>query len=130
VPVGKPQEEALARTRGWNRDLAGAERAGDPPPAMPPTWMRSPLTERGPEERWSAPAEEAVATFAPAFRKAVTDRRSFGHAKAVTDAMLATGVDLPDQDAVARWIAQFNERPIQERDVVLGPLALPWQPKG
>ena len=36
-------------------------------------------------------------------------------------AMLADGVDVTDQRAVDRWIREFNERPFEERDELLGP---------
>ncbi len=98
-------------------------------PKVLPGWVRFALTERGLDERWIEEAVAAVATFAPAFRKAVTDHRSFGPAKAMTNAMLAGGVDLTDERAVARWIDDFNARPIEERDAVLGPFALPWEPE-
>jgi hypothetical protein len=36
--------------------------------------------------------------------------------------MLAEGIDLGDPDAVQRWIDDFNCRPIEERDAILGPM--------
>lgn len=88
-------------------------------------WVRFALTKRGLEERWIAEAEDAVRRFAPEFRRAVTDPSSFGPAKAITNAMVAAGVDLTDQRVVDAWIAEFNARPQEERDESLGTFPLP-----
>lgn len=88
-------------------------------------WVRFALTKRGLEERWVAEAEGAVNRFAPAFRRAVTDPSRFGPAKAIANAMLAAGVDLTDQRAVNAWIADFNARPQEAREGLLGELPLP-----
>ncbi len=39
--------------------------------------------------------------------------------------MLASGVDLTDQDAVDQWIAEFNARLYEDRDEVLGSFRIP-----
>lgn len=88
-------------------------------------WVRFALTKRGLEERWIAETEEAVEEFAPEFRRAVTDPGSFGPAKAMANAMLASGVDLTDRRAVDAWIAEFNARPDEERDQLLGAFPMP-----
>ncbi|MGH2528683.1 MAG: hypothetical protein ACRDH0_04995 [Actinomycetota bacterium] len=66
-----------------------------------------------------------VEEFAPEFGRAVTDPGSFGPAKAIANAMLAWGVDLTDRGAVDAWIAEFNARPDEERDLLLGTFPLP-----
>jgi hypothetical protein len=91
-------------------------------------WVRFALMKLGLDERWIAEAEDAVQRFTPEFRRAVTDHSSFGPAKAIANAMLASGVDLRDQRAVDWWIEDFNRRPIEERDAVLGTLHLPGEP--
>ena len=91
-------------------------------------WVRFALTRRGLEERWIAETEAAVSRFAPRFRQAATDERSFGPAKAITNAMLADGVDLTDQDAVDGWIEAFNARPLEERDTFLARFPMPDDP--
>lgn len=84
-------------------------------------WVRFALTERGLEERWIAETERTVRTLAPEFRRAATDPSRFGPAKALVHAMMADGVDLTDARAVQAWIDAFNERPLEERDALLGP---------
>lgn len=49
----------------------------------------------------------------------MTDQSSFGPAKAITNAMRADGVDLPDGRAVQAWIESFNTRSFEERDEFL-----------
>jgi hypothetical protein len=83
-------------------------------------WVRFALTERGLEERWIEPAVEAVGRFTPEFKRAVTDHANFGPSKAITNAMLAAGIDLEDQEALNRWVADFNARPFEERDAFFG----------
>jgi hypothetical protein len=46
----------------------------------------------------------------PRFADAVMDPANWGTARSITHAMASDGVDLDDQDAVDRWIAQYNER--------------------
>jgi hypothetical protein len=41
-------------------------------------------------------------------------------AKVLVRAMLADDVDLGDEEAVARWLDGFAERPVEERDAILG----------
>jgi len=53
------------------------------------------------------------------------DTGSFGPAKAIGNAMLADGIDPLDQESVDRWIEDFNGRPIDERDALLGRLPGP-----
>ena len=57
-----------------------------------------------------------------------TDERSFGPAKAITNAMLSDGIDLTDQDAMDGWIEAFNARPLEERDTFLARFPMPDDP--
>jgi hypothetical protein len=52
-----------------------------------------------------------------------------GPANALVMQMRAEGVDLTDEDSVARWIADFNARPFEHRDRVLGPSLLRPAPR-
>lgn len=90
-------------------------------PSVLRAWVRFALTKRGLDERWIVETEEADDRWAKDFRRAMTDASQFGPAKTLGDAMLADGVDPLDQASVDRWIADFNARPFDERDVLLGP---------
>lgn len=50
------------------------------------------------------------------------DSDAFGPGKRIALAMQRDGVELEDAAAVLRWIDDFNRRPIEDRDDVLGPL--------
>jgi hypothetical protein len=63
--------------------------------------------------------EAACSELRPAFERAARDRKRWGPAKAITTQMLADGVDLADERAVADWMDDFNARPRAERDRVL-----------
>jgi hypothetical protein len=52
-----------------------------------------------------------------------------GPADALVMQMLADGVDPTDEDSIARWIADFNARPLEHRDRVLGPSLLRPAPR-
>ena len=82
-------------------------------------WVGFALDRRGLERRWIDETQAAVERFIPEFRRAVTDPSSFGPAKAMTNAMLADGIDLLDPEAVQAWIEAFNARPFEERDEFL-----------
>jgi hypothetical protein len=79
-------------------------------------WVGFALERRGLEQRWIDETQAAIERFTPAFRRAVTDESSFGPTKAITNAMLADGIDLLDEEAVQAWIDAFNARPFEERD--------------
>ena len=70
-----------------------------------------------------AELESACDELRPAFERAAHDRRRWGPAKAITTEMLAEGVDLGDESAVAAWMDEFNARSRAERDRVLPRLA-------
>lgn len=54
------------------------------------------------------------------FVAAMDDPANFGPAKSMAAAMHANGVALDDPDAVGRWIAEFNARPLGERASLIG----------
>ena len=74
--------------------------------------------------------ERAVALGARARRRrsafvtAMADPAVRGPARAVFDAMSADGVELGDE-AMQGWLEDFNTLPVEERDRILGPRALP-----
>lgn len=65
---------------------------------------------------------------ATAYPAAASDRSRFRLAKTFYTAMLADGVDLEDDDAVDRWMADFNRWPQSRRAALLTHL-LPDQPE-
>lgn len=83
-------------------------------------WVGFALERRGLDRRWIDETQAAIDPLTPEFRRLVTDPSSFGPAKAMTNAMLADGVDLGDPEAVQAWIDAFNARPFEERDAFLG----------
>lgn len=88
-------------------------------PAVLKAWVRFALEKRGLEDRWIKDTEKAVDHWTKEFRKEVTDPDNFGMAKAMGQEMMAAGIDLTDQKAVAKWIEEFNQRPFEERDEFL-----------
>lgn len=89
-------------------------------PEVLTAWVSFCLSKRGLEEHLIRETQEAVARYAPEFRKAVTDPDKFGLAKAISNAMRADGVDLLDAEAVDAWMTAFNAQPLEERDAFLG----------
>lgn len=89
-------------------------------PSVLKAWVRFSLAKRGLEKRWIKETQAAVDRWAPAFKKEATNPDNFGPAKAISQAMMADGVDFADQRAVDRWIEEFNQRPFEERDEFLG----------
>lgn len=55
------------------------------------------------------------------FRQSMEDPETGGHAKRLLMAMRADGVDFEDNEAVNRWMEEFNAGPIELREAVLGP---------
>lgn len=90
-------------------------------PEVMKAWVGFALAHRGLPAHLIEETKEAVDEYAAAFRSAATDQTSFGPAKAIANAMMASGVDLSDQAAVGAWIEEFNQRPFHERDQLLGP---------
>jgi hypothetical protein len=74
------------------------------------------------------PAAEKLAHRAAAlsetFAKRAGDPTRRGPSGALLAAMAAEGVDLADPDAMQAWIDEFNERPFEQRDAILG-MSLP-----
>jgi hypothetical protein len=77
------------------------------------------------------PAAEKLALRAAAlsetFARRAGDPTRRGPSGALIAAMAAADVDFTDADAVQAWIAEFNERPLEERDAILG-MPLPAEP--
>jgi hypothetical protein len=65
--------------------------------------------------------EDAVNLLRRRFESAARDPRNWSPAKALVMQMRAEGVDPMDEASVARWTADFNARPFEQRDRVLGP---------
>lgn len=70
----------------------------------------------------------ALDEFEAEYRGAMRDSSRFGPAKSIVSAMLAEGVPLTDQASLDAWLEGFNARPQEERDRVLGHLAMPPLP--
>lgn len=88
-------------------------------------WVRFALTTRGLEERWIEETQRAVDRFAARFRQYATDPSRFGPAKAIANAMRADGVDLTDEQQVQDWMDDFNARPHEDRDDLIGRFPFP-----
>ena len=71
---------------------------------------------------------DAATSVSERFVDRASDPRNFGPAKAITQAMLADGVDLSDQRAIDGWIAAYNSLPEQERHLRVPALARPAFP--
>ncbi|MGI8657206.1 MAG: hypothetical protein ACR2K4_00330 [Candidatus Limnocylindria bacterium] len=84
-------------------------------------WARFAGERRGLSPRGIEETIAAVNALAPEFATAMADDTRAGPAKALFGAMVADGVDVTDQSAIDGWIADFNQRPMSERDAVLGP---------
>jgi hypothetical protein len=82
-------------------------------------WVAYSLARRGLEQRWIDETIATIDALVPEFRRAVTDADNFGPAKAISNAMLADGVDLLDPGAVQAWLDEFNARPFEDRDAFL-----------
>jgi hypothetical protein len=80
--------------------------------------------ERDEEDLLAVPAAKAasaVRRLVPEFERRCRDPRHWGPAKAAVTQMRSEGVDPTDQEAVDAWLHEFNARPREERDSVLGP---------
>jgi hypothetical protein len=55
------------------------------------------------------------------FASSMADPATGGPAKALFAAMAAEGVELGNQEAMQAWLEDFNARPFEERDGILGP---------
>ncbi|MHB8438981.1 MAG: hypothetical protein ACYDD4_07445 [Acidimicrobiales bacterium] len=63
----------------------------------------------------------SVEANAGAFAAAMADDSRFGMGKRIVAAMAEEGFDPSDQASVEAWMADFNDRPLEERDRILGP---------
>ncbi len=64
--------------------------------------------------------ERELDRIAPQFADAVMDPANWGTARSFVQAMVANGVDMSDQTAVERWIAEYNTR-VDPAGVVFDP---------
>ena len=80
-------------------------------------------------ERQAASLSARVRRQAAGFAQAMANPANTGPAKALVDAMVAEGVAVGDQEAMQAWLEDFNSRPLEERERVLGP-ALPRPDEG
>jgi len=90
-------------------------------PSVLKLWVEFAASKRGLDDPLVEETTRAIDAFEPPFLKAATDQKSLGPSKAIANAMMASGVDLSDQAAVSAWIEEFNSRPFEERDELLGP---------
>lgn len=63
------------------------------------------------------------------FASAMSDPSLAGPAKSIFAAMSAEGVEIGNPEAMQTWLDDFNARPLEERDLLLGP-TLPLAPTG
>lgn len=79
-------------------------------------------------EREAAALAERALLHAAEFDEAMADPAKAGPARLVFDAMSADGVEVGDPDAMQAWLEEFNARPFEERDRILGPALEPRAP--
>ena len=63
---------------------------------------------------------EYVERSAQRFVEAMNDENNRSAGKRLWSTALGEGVNLSDEDSIARWVEKFNARPLPERDQVLG----------
>ena len=68
---------------------------------------------------------EYVELSASRFISAMNDEDNWSFGKRTWSTALAEGVDLSDEDAIGRWMEDFNSRTLGERDQILGRLPAP-----
>ncbi|MCC6223715.1 MAG: hypothetical protein IT201_09545 [Thermoleophilia bacterium] len=96
------------------------EEAGDFPEAVVDALAFLAATGRL-SERQAAALSARVRRQAGEFARACADPASGGPAKALFAAMAAEGVELGNEEAMRAWLDDFNARPFEERDRILGP---------
>jgi hypothetical protein len=72
-------------------------------------------------ERDASALARRVEQRAEEFAAVMADPPAAGPAAALVAAMRADGVDVTDQEAIDAWLEDFNARPREERDRILGP---------
>lgn len=92
-------------------------------PVVLKAWVEFCLRKRGLDDEQIAATTSTIDELVGRFRREVTDHRNFGPAKAMVNAMQAAGVEIGDQAAMDAWVADFNERPFEERDAFLGTMS-------
>ena len=104
--------------------LLDAEAIADVPPGFA-SFLRF-LAGRRPEN--SPPFEvlaEYVELSASRFISAMNDEDNWSFGKRMWSTASAEGVELSDEDAIGRWMEDFNSRTLGERDQILGRLPAP-----
>ncbi len=104
--------------------LLDAEAIAEVPPGFA-SFLRF-LAGRRPEH--SPPFEvlaEYVELSASRFISAMNDEDNWSFGKRMWSTAVAEGVDLSDEDAIGRWMEDFNSRTLGERDQILGRLPAP-----
>ena len=64
--------------------------------------------------------EQVCLALREPFRERIDDPAGWGLAKSMAMQMLTEGIDADDPAALETWLADFNARPVAERDAVLG----------
>ena len=80
------------------------------------------LAGRRPEHAPFEVLAEYVELSASRFIAAMNDEDNWSFGKRMWSTALGEGVDLSDQDAIGRWMEDFNSRSLGERDQILGRL--------
>lgn len=104
--------------------MLDAEAIAEVPPGVA-SFLRF-LASRRPDH--SPPFEvlaEYVELSASRFISAMNDEDNWSFGKRMWSTALAEGVDLSDEDAIGRWMEDFNSRTLGERDQILGRLPAP-----
>ena len=68
---------------------------------------------------------EYVERSASRFISAMNDEDNWSFGKRMWSTAMAEGVDLSDEDAIGRWMGDFNSRSLGQRDQILGRLPTP-----
>lgn len=72
-------------------------------------------------ERQATALAARVQREAGRFAEAIANPAAGGPASALVAAMKAEGVEIGDEEAMQAWLQDFNARPYEERDRILGP---------
>ena len=84
-------------------------------PAVLRAWIDFALTRRGLAPEHITAVVDTVTELEDAYTEALTDSALHGPAKEITTRLMAAGIDLTDEDAVGRAIAEYNAEQIARR---------------
>lgn len=73
----------------------------------------------------SSGAVELIEHIRPHFHAAALDESNWSTGKRLMVAARADGVEMDDQAALEQFMQEFNSRPFEERDAILGPATVP-----